>query len=422
MKEEFEDRPEEQKKFLSCFELILKGETSFDSSQVADLIKEFILQPASFQKKVLTEIMKNRGEAIIPLASKLMGLDENMSEVIVDSLVQVGDETTVQILRRLVGETGDKKVDKLVKKALYRLKLKGIACPDFKKDEGPVFKKISLPQPEAYVSHIDGLGDRLIILAIPESLKLYQTYSFVVNDWAGIKDLQEAFMRKKDLVSYLSGKDDQYAITMVEVDYPYAQYLLHLAYQKNMENTNPLPLHFTTRHRTLFHGAEKEQPSLIYRFLMREEIEQNRSLLDYVSHLFDTPEIQSWQADKQSTSEYRNKIDDLNLSPLIVSKVAKEERIESIIKEATREIFTPEQRQRYTRRLEETAYIFWKTNRKREAEISVGVALTLSADSIPLEAQVFPREFIRRSLFSDGREKEREKDSQIILPNPRVII
>jgi len=422
LKKDMEKTTEEYEKFYHGFEAILSGLIPFNSPQAIDLVKEFSLQPTTFQKRILKEIIKNNGEMIIPLTKHLLGQDEKLSEVIVNILSQKGNEAAAHILSRFAQEIGGKRIEKLVKKAFYHLRLKGVRCPDLKEEERPVFRKISLPKAEAYISHIDGLGDRLVVLAIPESLALFITYSFLINDQVGIKDVQEVLLKKKELNSYLSGEDRQYPITMVEVDYSYCQYLLHLAYQKNLEKATPLPANFTTRHKTLFHAVSDEKKPLIANVLKREDVEQNQALLDHASDIFETPEIKGWNADEHFISEYRYKIENLSLSSLIVSKVAKEERIESIINEATLNFFNPEQRQLYKRRLEETAYIFWKTNRKREAEISMAIAFCLIDDNIPLEVQFFPRELIRRSLLSDSKEKEMERNSRIIIPNSRVII
>lgn len=421
MKNNAEDNKEELEGYYRLFESLINSTTSPDSHQTRDVLSAFLRKPTSLQIKALKEVLANKEENFFLFAKQLIALDERFCEVVVDSLAEDGNETTAHILGRLAEEIGGKKLRKLVKKTFYRFSQKGVKCPEIKKAGEPVFKKISLPQPEAHASHIDSTGDRLIILALPQSLQLYATYSFVINDLTGMRDIQEVLLKKKDLISYLKGDDSQHPIAIVEIDYPYAQYLLHRAYQKNIEKAVPLPENFTARHTILINAAPDREPPLIYRFLNEDEIRNNQSLSDYASVLFNTPEIEGWQADGKYLAEYRHKINDLNMSTLVISKVAKEERIESIINEAVRNFFTTELCQTYKHRLEETAYIFWKTGRTREAEISLAAAICLATVPVPIENQIFPQELVRRSLLSQ-KEEEKVGDSGIIIPNSRVII
>ena len=409
---------EDRTEFYQRLQSILSGSAPFNSPETEKIMEEFLVKSTDHQRAILGEIMRNNPQDFIPLAQYLLNRDENLGGLIIDALTRDGNEGTARLLSTLAEEIGKKSFYKLVKKAFYQLRLKGIVCPELKGDEAPVFKKISLPKPEAYISHIDSAGDRLLILALPESLQFSAVYSFVINDQNGIRDVRESFIKKNDFLSYLKGDNSQTPITIVDIDYLYAQYLLHCAYQINVGSNIPLPSHFTARHKTLFQPAPDFEKPLIYNTLQREAFEHNTILPDHASDLFKTPEIQNWLVDEQSIAEYTHKIEHVKTSSLIVSTVAQEERIESLIAEATRGFFTPERCALYKRRLEESAYIFLKTNREREAEISMAVGHSLVSDSAPVETQLFPREMVRRSLSA---RREDNQDSPIILPNQRLI-
>ena len=85
-------------------------------------------------------------------------------------------------------------------------------------------------------------------------------------------------------------------------------------------------------------------------------------------------------------------------SRLIVTPETEGDRTERVLREAVKDLLPPVQRAGLKRRLEETAYIFLRTEREADARRAVQAAVTIEEDRPLRPPHPFLRALVERSL------------------------
>jgi hypothetical protein len=156
-------------------------------------------------------------------------------------------------------------------------------------------------------------------------------------------------------------------------------------------------------------GAPPER-ALIYESVSAAEIRLDSAYLEASAQLVEEPEVGAWIFDFHALRPFAEQARQTDSSLVVVRETAQQERMERIEAEAIRTIFTDEVRHGFKRRLEETAHIFWITDRQRAARLAVAAALALEqpivSSSIIVRVDRGPsqvqhpliRELLRRSI------------------------
>jgi hypothetical protein len=97
--------------------------------------------------------------------------------------------------------------------------------------------------------------------------------------------------------------------------------------------------------------------------------------------------------------EYANELRRARESRLVLSSESEEQRQERVVGQAIRDLFTPAVRRGLQRRLEETGYIFVRSERPLQARLAVAAAVEIAdSDPIVLPRHPFVRASVERSI------------------------
>ena len=114
--------------------------------------------------------------------------------------------------------------------------------------------------------------------------------------------------------------------------------------------------------------------------------------------LFDQPEIEPWFFAPERTRKWVAELSQRTATRLLVTPESDEARQERILRDAVRELLSAKELHGLRRRLEETAYIFLRTDRMQDARRAVAAAVTIEEERPLRPPHPFVRALVERSL------------------------
>ncbi len=122
-------------------------------------------------------------------------------------------------------------------------------------------------------------------------------------------------------------------------------------------------------------------------------------LLEHSPDLFEEEEIERWVLGYREVQKYAAELRRAAESRLVLTPESDEQRAERVLAQAIREVFTAPQRRAWQRRLEETAYIFLRTDRPQAAKLAIAAAVEIAdSDPVLLPRHPFVRTLMQRSI------------------------
>lgn len=399
-------------------------ETAESPEPLMTVIPEFQTLSPLLIHEVIRTISNQRPDKVLLLYEALLTLEnETVFRVIADMLKQHPTEKAAQLLQHILQQAQNKEIQKIARRSLYHLQSTGIKVElSHTEPEVPPLAKPQFQIRMAMVSPIDGAGYRAVWLARTKPFGGYNMVHLILQDQEGIKECFGAPITKKELPELLREmqRDD---FPLIEIDPAYCQHLIAEAYQANLRSGTEVPREYFRLREIIGEPERSFTTPLIYQELPAQEIEAQPYHLANSAQLLNSKEFQSWYIPREMAEKYLPKLQEMEVSPIIVSPMAQKEREEDILKALAEEFFTPEMTARYQRRLEEMAYLLLRMGREAEARMAFAVALALRGKqgkevfTIP-----FIRKIVERSFFKSEEEEEQAMEREqggLIIPSWR---
>lgn len=362
------------------------------------------------------------GLQALPLLQELTAQnDPTLLSATVEVLSATPAPETAALLGQVAATTGSKDLQKTIRRALYRFKTMGINTEGALPQEArkSVLEVPKLPIVAALASQIDFDGYRALYLARRRPFSGLVFVSLLVQDTRGVIACQALPVSKKDLTQLVEDIRADTRLTHVELPASYAQQLVEENYQRNLTTGTPVPQEFLgLRDLIGMPDMRWDQPP-ICQILQAEEVRAQVTWLSLSERLFEIREFEGWHLSPELLQPYRDEIRRVGESPIIVSQVLQQERIEAIQKKAMRELLHAEARARYRQRLEEMAYLLWHTKRPDEAKRALAAALALQPDDVDPASHPFLRALFRRSIEMAEALEEHEA-GRVTVATPRL--
>ncbi|HEV8574895.1 MAG TPA: hypothetical protein VGR43_09330, partial [Dehalococcoidia bacterium] len=144
--------------------------------------------------------------------------------------------------------------------------------------------------------------------------------------------------------------------------------------------------------------TEPFSQALVYGEISGFEVRMHPTLESESPRLFAEPEVEPWFFPPERVQKWTRQLSESSTSRLIVTPESDEARQERLIREAVRELLGPGELRGLRRRLEETAYMFLRTNREVEARRAVAAAVTIEEERPLRPPHPFARALVDRSL------------------------
>jgi hypothetical protein len=390
-----------------------------DDPAVQRSIEEFTKRSEREKEGILIQLVEEVGEEQVPLLLAICEKDPAWALKTAALIGSLNTASSLEILKRLYEKTEQKDILKIIKKTIHALRQKGVEVSEYELQatEEAVFKKITLPDARAFVSSIDGVGDRIVFMIKPVSAHESRVFEIFMSDTSGIRDISGVSIIRKEAEQFIEKLTGEEKVMFVETTPGNACFLVEEAYRIN-EQAGTVVAGSIAQWRSVFSDTPGQNTlPIIYECLDAAAMENQQTLLSKAEKLFKRVEILVWFIESDEAKEGWMKIKQIKNSPLVLSQVQIEERVREQYRETAQAYFSGKTRALFKRRLEEVAYLYNRQGQDEEARLALCAAIALTSD-IPPGNNPFCLSLIKESFkfFESDTVIKGSKDSLIIDP------
>lgn len=331
---------------------------------------------------------------------------------LIGDLAGVSTPQTALLLEAMMAALQDKGAIKAIKRTLYRLRQKGVQWEKQPSLEQSVLRPLQHSAPQGYVGAMDSMGSRILVIARPRPQGGVRVYFSIVSDLEGIKRLEVSDVSKKGVKEFIANSLSSEEFPVVETPGGYCVRLLQEAAARTQKLGRPQPRGYGDVERGLRDVTWDGPVPLIYHHILEEEVRDKPQFLKESGTLHRITPFSSWFLNPEDLVQYADAIREAEKSHLVLTPQQKDARLRSIYQDALERLFPEEQRLLWKRRLEEAAYILWKTGNEREARLTVSAALDLTTPFGPLEPNPFMWNLLLKSLYGLMEQERRDEDEK----------
>jgi hypothetical protein len=346
------------------------------------------------------------------------GKDPEFDGQVAEHLATIPHVKVAHLLQRMLQISDKKKVQKIIKRALYRLKNKGIAIEEVPpQEEKSILRPLQAEPPKGFGGGFDFMGHRFLLLVIPHTGGRWRVMQGVTSDTKGLIEFSVEEMARKGFKEFFEEIQGESSFPLVEMEPSYVGFLFAQAYQLTLEQKGTLPQDFLSSKNEI-EGIKKEYDKpLIYSYLQAEELAGDDRVLRRGGDLLEADLFQSWRIEEDQIRPYADEVWGAEESKIVLNQTQKEVRFQAIYQKALSELFSGERRLVYKRRLEEMAYLLLKLGKEEEARISLAAALDLEKPLNLIQPNLFLLQLVIKSIFTLLAEvyKKKVKEPSLIV-------
>lgn len=330
---------------------------------------------------------------------------------LVDGLAAIPLTGSAMMLMDILADCPPKDLQKTIRKALHRLKSRGVVFSDNQAPRQVVLGGAVSRLECCLASFIDGSGDRMILMIRTRPAGGYQSAYLVLNYGTGIRFAKALQMSRRELPELLESVQAQ--APLIDLTPAHCQRQIALVQQMNLATRTPVPEEFFMLRDLIGEPDTMPEAGAIYEALSPEELEMARAQNDHAEDLLELPELGGWTLPESVVQAYADALAEIDDSKIVVSEAMQRERIDRVFESAMQDVLGEESRAIMRLRLEEMAYYFLQTDRRLEAMWALGAAESLLDDNPDrLRLNPFAGALLERSL--EGAKKR--PGSRIVMP------
>jgi hypothetical protein len=300
----------------------------------------------------------------------------------------------LQVLQVLATDRSDRRLRRAAKRTLYRLAQRGIAAEPVAAPPRPVVTRERERATRAWVSAIDGTGARALWIVFEGGFGGLELASVIVSDTTGIVEAAGGTISRKRLDSELQRLREEQQLPWVEVAPDRALGLVAEALARHAELGTAPPPEFE-RWRARIERVDPITPPV-------PPATVDPGLVDRSAALLDLPEMQGWFIEPAEVQAEGLELLEAKESRLVVPDQIKAEREEAVVSRVVERTFDEAARQRWARRLLETALLFRALDRTGDAEMAEAAAGAVVDAAHDVVRHPFVRGLARRALAVAG--------------------
>jgi hypothetical protein len=282
------------------------------------------------------------------------------------------------LLAALFGPARDKIRRKALKKALHRLKTRGVGFPDDLLPKEEV--SFASPRPGAAkvsVSAIFGEGETYVILEAPPEILGGNFLVARVSDQEGFKECVLLSLKRQQQAEVWGRFRDQGLDRWFSPPPAYAVRLLEEAYAH--KTGSGAAQYGALREKIFRHWGRPEAAPDLEQELPAPSPPEMPRLLEHARELALDPLLISFLPGPEEITPWLKKLQEVEDSPLVLTDQQKQVRIDGMLDEATRALYPTETRPGWGRRLLTTAYYLHLDGREEDARALRAAAMGLGA-------------------------------------------
>lgn len=313
--------------------------------------------------------------------------DPLLAQALAENL-PLDDTRTPDLLYEIGKAFPQKNVQGAVRKAFFKLKQRGIAVPHGRGDEKPPVPSPAKEEPSAYVGPIDGAGNRAVFIVIPQRAMGVDLAMGMIGDEEGIIEFIYGRYGRKRMREV---KDLFFARIphMVETSLSHAATELERAYRKEEGRPGASAREYLRLRPWLLETVELLDRPAVADFIPVDTVSVDILTQTQIERLLHHELMTSWAVDAEKVGPLSEEIARAEASPIFISEAQRREHIDKIREEGITKIFGDKEREIFKRRLEETAFVFFKIGEGTLARLSLAAALSIGEKTTLFKANPF---------------------------------
>ncbi len=345
--------------------------------------------PPFLQEVVLRDGLENEpdvsGNRLLMLAEAMGGEGTLTPPYFIQILADTATQEAAIALQKLSESSRDKDTLSRIRKAIFRLKSKGVEVEKLPDAGVRTAQRSNYPDyVYALVSVVDGSGQMLLWLArsrVPRGRYLVQAR---LHRGRGIVEFTDAEVSAKELRDIFRRISETPALASQEVPAGYAVWLLERGQRENEEADTPLPRGYTHAKLMLDPLSEAdafpaEGPHPVRGMVSSLAEDENR--MD-VRTIFSHRPFWGWVMDAERVEPYFQGFMESMESQVALDERQKKERLQQIVENGAKEIFQDAAlRERISGQLEDNGYVFHLAGDEAMARECVTLADEMRVDT-----------------------------------------
>jgi hypothetical protein len=327
-----------------------------------------------------------------------------------------------ELLRAFNTAFRQKEVQKAVRKAVFKLKQKGVVVPELDEEsKAPIIlRRHEQEEPKAYVGPVDGVGSRAVLITIPQIPQGHDLGMGVLNDEHGIleftfgrysrknaKEVQKIFFEKVPF--------------MVETSLSHAAALLERTYGLGTAAGESSGDYVRLRPWLLDHASPLEKP-IAYEHFASDPASMPTLTESQVQRLLNHDRMATWTVAPEELRPVIEEINQAEQSRILISEIHRVERIHQIKQASIGKLYPEAKRAIIKKRLEEMAYVFLKSEEEPYARIALACAVSLDEKDSILKVNPFLSALLEKSLMLYFRGNRTQESARLPDQSPSRII
>ncbi|MBI2321157.1 MAG: hypothetical protein HYU88_03450 [Chloroflexi bacterium] len=294
----------------------------------------------------------------------------------IDALGRLATAEAAGALAALGERLQDREQRKLARRTLHRLVAAGVrpaAAP------APGRRPVPFDEYQLFgglASAIDARGERIVHVALVEAAGGIVLFTALIGDEGGLREFVDRRLGRRRFAEERQELLGREWPTYIEVPAAYARFLIAEAIARAQEAHRPVPVETLPWYELIMAGRTAYERPLIYEHVDVAEIRWNPAYLEESPALLDLPELAAWGIDPDAVAPFDPEAE-AQEARLVLPGQAQRQQTVTAVTRAIAALFDAPARERWRRRLEETAYVLLRRGSERNARRAVAAALAL---------------------------------------------
>jgi hypothetical protein len=346
--------------------------------------------------------------------AKLASLRTSANDIaIARALGQIAAPEAAAMLTEMeIGTSGGLRRE--IRRALFRLRQHGIEAPVIAQSGANVTRPAEdVTGLSGMMSIVDAEASRIVWMVKSRTGGGLKRLWTLVSEKEGLVAVTAESLSRKELRSDRAEVEQRAHAPMIEADWRLVDFIMCEAYRRTSGERRGRVGNFLSLRAEMVETA----PPAEFRHPIYDEFAAEAAA-DPTPDLMDEPDIAAYKLPLDAIKPFADEMVQLQESTLVLNRMVQEERVNAVLERAIEQLLTGDLAYRLRRRLEDTAYYFARTGKRKQAAWAVAAAAKLR-DQADLKRLAFFQLFMRAqlgALLAEQEEKQQEEPRLIMTP------
>jgi hypothetical protein len=395
-------------------------------------VEEVMSWATGWRTPVLEHWLQEATDDQIEIVAQLLGREMALDADLLDWLGGHASVRAVEIIQSYLSTATDRERIKEAKRALHRLKSKGleVSLQGDKQENAAFSLALESHAPgsaQAYVTSVDGQGSQLLWVLWPSASGGNRLLQAVVEELAGLARAELVRVSKNEFRAHLERLRSNPALLVGRIELEAAAAQLVGAAARAEAQGAELPRAYEEwLEMAAASGVSVEPPpddarARIYERIDVREVDGRGDLIDAAMELLREPYFSSWAVTGEAVVRAVGDIREAERSTIMINDEQRQARMQDALRSAVAESFDDPARRLYRRRLESMADMLWDEQGEAAARSALAAAVGFTEIGDLFEHHAFARALVHRGVWLLYQEMARkdaaeEKRTGVIRP------